>query len=164
MSTQEFAIENETPQPQRRVVEAEIRMPRFEGIKTPDVDLTPIRDLAEQVLLTGLGMGVLAVRGLSQVVKAAYRAGVEELENPGKVTKAVLHAVRPKAKQAAEGEASVKVPMLPIDNYDDLSEDEVIGRLADLNEAALRVIREYETGNARRTQVLEAIATQLQTQ
>ena len=64
MSSQEFAIEQPEPQRRgRRVVEAEIRMPRLDDVGLPKVDMTPLKSAAEQVLLTGIGIGILVGRG-----------------------------------------------------------------------------------------------------
>jgi hypothetical protein len=163
MSSQEFAIQNDEPMTGRRVVEMEIKLPKFEGVKMPDVDLTPIRKAAEDVLLTGLGIGVLTVRGLTQAVRAAYRAGVDELEHPGPVTKAVMEAMRGKEQAPAEVETALKVPVLPIEDYDDLTAEEVVSRLDDLGSDGLRVIREYENEHKGRVTVLRAIDQRLKT-
>jgi hypothetical protein len=163
MTSQEFAVQNDAPMPERRVVEAEIKLPKFEAIKMPDVDLTPLRKAAEDVLLTGLGIGVLTVRGLTQAVKAAYRAGVEELEHPGPVTKAVMEAMRGKETATAEPEAALKVPVLPLEDYDDLTVEEVVSRLGGLDADGLRVIHAYESEHKGRVTVLRAIDERLET-
>jgi len=167
MSTQEFSMEEPAISAgQRRVVEAEIRLPRWEELGLPKweelkAELEPVRTVAADVLLTGLGIGVLMVRGVAAAVRAAHEAGVEAAEHPGPVTKALLGLFR-KEKGAAEAPTTkVSVPVLPVNNYDSLTTDEAIAQMAALSEAQLRVLREYEAGHANRAEVLAAIDRRL---
>jgi len=172
MSTQELAAEHSIDHAgERRVVEIEIKMPRFEDlhlpkledVKLPKVDLEPARAITEQVLLTGLGFGVLLVRGIVSVVKAANEAGAQAAQHPGPVAQAMLGLVR-KAEGPTPGAATdlkTKVPMLPIGNYDALATDQVLANLANLADDQLRVVRAYELDHHARAEVLEAIAQRL---
>ena len=162
MSTQELAMEaHEERQTRGRVVELEIKLPKLEEIKLPKVNLEPARTVAELVLLTGLGVGVLVARGVVYAVKAANRAGMEAAQHPGPVLGALLGFVRGK-ELTAKPQAEIKrVPVLPIDNYDDLPLGDVLERLRQLSAEQLRVVREYEQAHQARAEVLEAIDRQL---
>ncbi|MFH1084143.1 MAG: hypothetical protein V1772_00065, partial [Chloroflexota bacterium] len=94
MSTSEFALESEPIEAPRRVVEAEIKMPQFDKVRLPDVDLAPVRTAAEQVLITGLGVGILVARGVAAAVRAAHKAGAEAADEPGSFSQAVVGLVR----------------------------------------------------------------------
>lgn len=164
MSTDELAMDQGGAVPrERRVVEAEIKMPRLEEIKMPKVDMEPLRSTAEQVLLTGIGLGVLAARGLRAAARAAYSAGQDAARDPGPVTKALLDMVKRPEKDEQAGPIRRQVPVMAIDNYDDLSADEVRVRLPDLPEDQLRTVRAYEQSHRARPEVLEAIDRRLGT-
>jgi len=157
MSTQEMPMDEAQAGPmQRRVVEAEVRLPKVQDLNLPKVDLKPVRDVASEVLITGLGIGVLVVRGMVAAVRAAHEAGKREMENPGPVTKAVMNLVRQEGKPAAK-EVRLTVPVLPVDNYDELSVEDILVRLSDLSEGQLRVLREYEVEHKARAEVIEAV-------
>jgi len=164
MSTPELATElprgGGSP---KRVVEAEFRLPKIEEIQLPEIDLEPILTAAERVLLTSIGIGVLVVRGLTSAVKAAHQAGLEAAQEPGSVTNTLLGLIhRPeKASPATHEETRVKVPVLPIDDYDHLTVDHILERLADLSAEELRLLRAYEGDHQARDQVLEAIEQRL---
>jgi uncharacterized protein (DUF433 family) len=161
MNHHEFAA-NGCPSPEsKRVVEAEIKLPTWEDLDMPKVDLEPARRLAEDILLTGLGAMVLAGRGLSNAVRAANQAGAEAAEHPGPLADVLLKLVRkPGATSTGEG-IRVQVPILPIDNYDERSPEEILAHLPKLSEDQLRVLRDYEMARARRTTILKAIDRQL---
>lgn len=46
---------------------------------------------------------------------------------------------------------------LPIANYDELTADEIVGRLKDLSQEELRLVEQYETKNANRSTVLKRL-------
>lgn len=164
MTTDELAMDQGRATPrERRVVEAEIRMPRLEEIKMPKVDMEPLRSTAERVVLTGIGLGVLAARGLRTATRAAYNAGQEAARDPGPVTKAILTMVKRPDRAEQAGPIRRQVPVMAIDNYDDLSADEVRLRLPDLTEEQLRTVRAYEESHRARPEVLEAIDRRLGT-
>lgn len=162
MSTEELAMDQGRTAPrERRVVEAEIKLPRIENIKMPKVNTEPMRSTAEQVLLTGIGLGVLAARGIRAAVRAAHAAGQEAARDPGPVTKALLDLVKRPTEGTGAGPITRQVPVLPIDNYDALDADQVKVRLPDLTDEQLRVVRTYEEGHQARPDVLEAIDRRL---
>jgi len=55
----------------------------------------------------------------------------------------------------------IKVPVFPIDNYNQLDANQVMSRLAGLSHEQLRMIRSHEAGQKNRGDVLEAIDRQL---
>jgi hypothetical protein len=161
MTTQDMPLPEESPvRMRRRVVETEIRLPRMEDLNLPKVDLKPVRDMAGEVLITSLGIGVLMVRGVLAVVRAANEAGKKELDNPGPVTKPMLNLVRREGKPA-DRQVRMAVPMLPLDNYDELSVAEIFARLPDLSEDQIRVLRDYENTHQARVEVLDDINRRL---
>jgi hypothetical protein len=164
MSTNELAMDqgNATPR-QKRVVEVEIKLPRLEELNLPKVNVEPLRSTAEQVLLTGIGLGVLAARGIRSAVCAAYTAGAEAAREPGPVTKALLSLVRGPEKGEGAGPIRRQVPVLPINNYDALDADEIAVRLPDLTDEQLRIVRAYEENRRARPEVLESIDRRLGT-
>ena len=162
MSTNEFAVENGPVQAPRRVVEAEFRMPKREDLHMPEVDLAPVRTALGEVLITGLGVGVLLARGVAAAVKAAYQAGAEAAKQPGSFSQAVVDLVRGEAKATPAATARLTVPVLPIEGYDDLSAKDVVARLEGLGAEHLAMVREYEAAHANRVTVLKDIAKRLE--
>jgi len=55
----------------------------------------------------------------------------------------------------------IKVPVLPIDNYNQLDSDQVMNRLAGLSNEQLQMVRSYEARQKNRADVLDAIDRQL---
>jgi len=164
MSTPELATElPEGGQSPRRVVEAEFRLPRLDEIQLPEIDLTPVRTVAEQVLLTGIGVGVLVVRGLSQAIKAAHQAGKEAAQQPGSAAETLLSLVRKPeaAEQGSASETKSKVPVLAIDNYDQLTAADILERLPDLSAQELGLVHAYESDHRARAEVVQAIDARL---
>jgi len=160
MNTRELATD---PKSTRRVVEAEVKLPKLDEIEWPKVDLEPARDLAERVLLTGIGVAVLVARGIVRSVNAARQAGLEAADSPGPITKALLSLVRREEDTAPGSEARVVVPVLPIDDYDELGVAEILERLPDLSADQLGVLREYEASRQARDELLAAIDRRLAT-
>jgi len=165
METNELAMDPCCAQSagEKRAVEAELKLPKVSEIKLPVIDLRPARKVAADVLLTGLGIGVLAVRGAWAAGKAAYQAGASAAEKPGTVAHTVVSAVRGTATASSAGGAGIKrrVPVLPLADYDTLSESDVLTRLNDLSAEQLTVLREYELTHANRGAVVDAIQARL---
>lgn len=163
MSSSEFSIESDQPR-ERRVVEAEIHMPKLDEIKLPKVDLKPLRHVAEQVLVTGLGAGVLLARGISHLVSEANRAGAEAARDPGPVVGTVLAWIRGSAAESSgDADLSLRVPVLPIDDYDALTPPEIADALRSLSRQELETLEQYEQTHQGRATVLTAIANRLAT-
>jgi hypothetical protein len=55
----------------------------------------------------------------------------------------------------------LKVPMLPIDNYSQLSVKEITTQLDELSPDDLQVVKQYERGHKKRSSVLESIDRRL---
>jgi len=157
MSSQEFAGTAPRAEAQERVVEYELKMPKLEDIKLPEVDLKPAADVAKKVLLVGLGAGVLLVRGVVKVVQAAAEAGADEIEHPGPVTQAVMRVVKRPEESTEADTKPLRVPVLAIDGYDTLESKEVIARLAGLSAEQLNVIRQHEITTKNREEIIAAL-------
>jgi len=104
MTTQEFTTEN-TP---RRVVEAEFRLPRVS-----EIDLQPAKKVLGEVLLTGLGLGVLLTRAVIKGVQNAHDTGREWADSDTKAGQAITKWMDGD-EEAADTSASHSVPVLPI--------------------------------------------------
>ncbi len=165
MEANEMTMQSPSTEPvrEKRVVEAEIRLPKLEEIKLREIDLTPVRKAAADVLLTGLGVGVLVGRGVVAAVKAAYQAGTSAAEKPGSVASTLVRAVRGPDQQASAAGAGIKmhVPVLPIEDYDKLNHEQIINKLEGLTAEQLAVLRDYEQTHANRSTVLKAIQARL---
>jgi len=146
-----------SPQETDRVVEMEFQFPNISEIKVPKVDLEPARNLAEKTVIFGIGGGVLLMRGISSIIDSAVRAGEEAAENPGPIASALLWFVGRKEKETPASEGAIRVPVLPIADYDGLSADQVVERCASLDAEQLQAVRDYEVANQNRAAILEAI-------
>ena len=89
----------------RRGVEAEIRMPKFSEMSLPRVNLEPLKSLAEDMLLTSLGVGGLLVRGVGKALEAAHQAGEEAAEKPGSLAEGIVGVFRGKPAPVAPASA-----------------------------------------------------------
>lgn len=145
MASQEFASEQTEESKKKRVVELEINLPK---IKTK-----PVKDAAKAVLLTGIGLGALTVRGVKGAVKAAHKAGTEAAEHPDPATRLLLRLMGEKA--TAESEEP------PIEDYDNLAATDVLEHLDELDSDQLHVLRAYESAGKERVTVLRAIDERL---
>lgn len=155
MEAQESTLSSAQGAAPQRVVEFELRLPRREEITLPKMDWAPWRRAAEQALVTGLGVGILVARGVRYAVKAAYEAGSEAAAQPDSVTHTLVGWMHP--QQAEAQPASGKIRVLPLEDYERLTSDEVIARLPQLTAAQLETVRAYELEHERRTSVLKAI-------
>jgi hypothetical protein len=96
------------------------------------------------------------------VRKAAGGAvGAARGQASGARSRAVLVAAGPLAQADRARRAAGVGPNFPILVYDDLTADQVVGRLTDLTPAELRKVRDYERRNANRKTVLSAIESKL---
>lgn len=140
-----------------RVVEASFHLPKAEEITFPKVDLEPVAEIGREVLLTTIGLGVLAAQGLAAAARAAYQAGLAEASRPD----SWLHTLAKRAQDTPSAAQAQGVPVLPIADYDRLGEQEVVARLDGLTLAELDLVRRYEAANLDRVLVLDAIARRL---
>jgi hypothetical protein len=158
MSTQDLGMNAPHERPKREeIVEFEFQFPEMAHIETPRVDLEPARQVLEKALLVGIGAGVLLARGVASAVQSAARAGQEAAEHPGPVTQALLSLVGRGPAKDTSVQARVRVPVLPIDGYEGLSEDEILQRLPTLSVDELQRVREYEARHQARQGLLDAI-------
>ncbi len=160
MDSHEMTMQGTEAEATGRVVEFELRLPRRQEITLPRVSAEPLRHAAEEVILTGIGLTVLAGRALVQTARAARRAGEEAAEHPGPVARALLGLVR-KTGDPAATPISRNIPVLPIAGYSVLAADEILPRLERLSPEQLAAVRDYEQAHLRRAPVLEAIAARL---
>lgn len=145
-----------------RVVELEIKPINWKQVIFPKAPRERLRKMTEDTLLTGIGMGVLLRRGIRQAVDAAYQAGSEEAEHPGPVMETLLALVRKPEDKPAEAEHIIRhVPVLPIADYDNLSETEIIAKLDSLDSSQLNVVRRYESTHQNRPAILAVIEARL---
>lgn len=162
MSTERVSMEFAEQKAQRRVTELEIKLPKLEELKLPQVNWEPVRNAAEQVLLTGIGIGVLAARGMIHIIKTAHAAGVEAAEQPGPA-KSLLEWIRPAAKTAPVSKVEPRrvVPVLPLDNYDQRDVADILSQLPQLSADQVRILREYEIAHQARPELIEAMNQRL---
>ncbi|MEN6479724.1 MAG: hypothetical protein ABFD20_08810 [Anaerolineales bacterium] len=149
--------ENQAAAPElpRRVVEFELRRPE---INVPHIDIEPVRRLAEDVLLTGIGVVVLSGRAIAEAVKAANAAGAEAAEHPGPLTRALLSLVRPAAKPCTTGG---KFAVLPVSDYDSRSLEDLIALLPDLSREEIELLLAYEREHQAREAFIAALTARL---
>ncbi len=160
MNSQETTMQGAQPSSTGRVTEFELRLPRREELRLPSAE--PLRRVAKDVVLTGIGFSVLAGRAVMNTLQAAHNAGQEAAEHPGSLTRALVDLVSPKPVQT-KPPLSRNVPVLPIADYGNLSAEEILTRLEGLTQEQLRVLREYEEAHEKRAEVLEALDARLAT-
>jgi len=136
----------------RRIVEFEIKAPE---LHLPKVNLEPARRVAESAVLTGIGIVVLTGRAIAHGLRTANAAGVEAAKHPGPVTRTLLGLVRSKPVQPSTAQAVV---VLPIADYDQLAEEDIIGRLPSLAPGEVRALLAYEREHQNRESIVAAMA------
>ena len=157
MDSQETTMHDTTSGETGRVVEFELRMPSKEDLQVTRERVEPLRRAAEDVVLTGIGLSVLASRALLRTIRNAHQAGEEAAERPGPVTRALVGLVGRPSKQEGVESRPGSIPVLPIANYGALEVNEITPRLPGLTREQLIVVRDYELAHQKRTRLLEAI-------
>ena len=104
---------------------------------------------AQIVFFIGCVAVAIALERLMNLFKTAAGDGVSPASGQPEVRNAQGHPER------------IKVPMLPIDNYNQLDSNQLIHRLAGLSDEQLRIVKAHETGHKSREDVLEAIDQRL---
>lgn len=160
MESQELTMQNTTPGKPGRVTEFELRLPRRKEIALPKVEAEPLRRAAEDVVLTGIGLTVLAGRAVARTLREARSAGEEAAEHPGPVTRALVGLVGKKSS-TSQAPLTHNIPVLPIAGYNALTADEIVTRLEGLSEEQLGIVRAYEETHEKRAEVLQAIDARL---
>jgi len=94
------------------------------------------------VFFIGCGAVVIILERLTHLFKAVDGDGTKG---------------QPETRSATGPPKRIKVPMVPIDNYNRLDSSEVIRLLSGLSNEQLRIVRGYEARQKNREEVLEAI-------
>lgn len=154
MSVNETTVENAgaIPQPQ-----AEKKKARPKPIQ---VDWEPVRQLADDVIVTGYGASLMVYERLSELAQQAHEKGTGTREEAGPLAKFFLDMFAP-PKKARKARPPTKVPVLPIADYNSLTVSQVAERLAGLTEEQLKIVRQYEAEHKNRKGVLQAIDQRL---
>jgi hypothetical protein len=101
--------------------------------------------VAQIVFFIGCGAIVIAMEQLMKLFKASDGDGIPRSSGQPEIRNAQGHPER------------IKVPMLPIDNYNQLDSSQVIQRLTSLADEQLRIMQAFEACHKNRGDVLEAI-------
>jgi hypothetical protein len=129
--------------------------------RSKQVDLEPVRQAAEDVLTAGYGLTLLALDGLETFVQRAYERGKESRSTAGPVAGMLFDLLRQPATPLTRKPKPVRVPVLPIADYDTCNVDEVVQALAGLSPEDLKLVRSYEREHKNRKTVLNAIEQKL---
>lgn len=105
--------------------------------------------LGRAVLFVGIGIALLAKDEIEKFFKAAYEKGAAYYEGS------------PAATNGARSSKKVKVPILPINNYNRLNPDQIIQNLEGLSPSQLQLVRDFEGSNKNRKRILQAIEKRL---
>jgi hypothetical protein len=110
------------------------------------------------------------VRGLRSLTETAFLISVGAMatlwERFGKILNSKLEEhhlgriITPDSSAPPEGkepQGKVKVPLLPIDNYRQLSADQIIRKLKGFSHEELELIRQFESSHKNRKSLLEAV-------
>jgi polyhydroxyalkanoate synthesis regulator phasin len=110
-----------------------------------------------------LGRGRTSVESRADRAVTAAETARKQVEGAtSRARKRAADAADPLVAQADRARRAVGVgPSFPIIGYDDLSAAQIQSRLAGLTPAELRKVRDYESRNANRKSVLNAINTKL---
>lgn len=115
------------------------------------------RKLAEEAVVVGYGATLIAKDKLQDLVEEAHELGAEKRGDADSVTRFFLELFSNLPDEAAAAAAQVKVPVLPLENYNQLTVEEVVAQLDNLPAAQLQTVREYEMAHKNR----EGIAAEL---
>jgi len=156
MSVNETTMENAgaIPQPQ---AEEKAKKARPKPI---EIDWEPVRQLADDIMVTGYGASLMVYERLSELARQAHEKGRANRQEAGPLAKFFLDMFAP-PKKAKKARPSIKVPVLPIADYDNLTVSQVEERLEGLTEEQLKIVRQYEVEHKNRRGVLQAIDQRL---
>lgn len=110
--------------------------------------MSGLRAFTETVLFISVGAAVTAWEKIGKIWNS------EPAVNPGQIPKP---AKSPKSSASEPKVLKVKVPLLPIDNYQQLTADQVIERLNRLSADQLKTVGLFESSHKKRKSVLETI-------
>ncbi len=153
MSANETTMENAgtIPQPQAQ---------KKARSKPIEVDWEPVRQLADDLMVTGYGASLMVYERLSELAQQAHEKGTVKRQEAGPLGKFFLDMFAP-PKKAKKARPPTKVPVLPIADYDRLTVSQVEDRLEGLTEEQLQLVRQYEVEHKNRQGVLQAIDQRL---
>ncbi len=153
MSVNETTMENAgaMPRPQAR---------KKARPKPIEVDWEPVRQLADDIVVTGYGASLMVYEHLSELAQQAHEKGVTNRQEAGSLAKLFLDMFAPPQK-AKKARPATRVPVLPIADYDSLTVSQVEERLEGLTEEQLKVVRQYEVAHKNRRGVLQALDQRL---
>jgi hypothetical protein len=111
-----------------------------------------VQRITQTALYISCGAAMFAWEALEKVFQTLYGSRSRALFSVKKAEKTPKRSERPQ---------KIKVPILPIDDYDRLDVDQVKERLAGLSEQALHFLRQYEEANRNREALLREIDRRL---
>jgi UDP-glucose 4-epimerase len=88
---------------------------------------------------------------------AARAAQAEAVARAARASSATHKAIDPASEPSGNGAADVPSDPPPVEHYDDLEDDEIVGLLDSLEDGDLQALREYESAAHARPRVLAAI-------
>jgi polyhydroxyalkanoate synthesis regulator phasin len=130
------------------------------------------RDRIEEVLAEAVDQGRVTARDAQRISSGLFKRGqrqtndvLKDLEGLLKPAEARGRAVRRASPALAQVDRLRRTagvgPSFPITGYDELTADQIQGRLGTLTPAELRKVRDHERRNAKRKTVLRSIESKL---
>jgi len=110
-----------------------------------DKMLKGVQIIVKAVFLIGCGAVAIALERLGDLVKTASAV---EISHPSDLS-------------SEEKPQVIKVPIFPIDNYNQLNSDRIVESLIGLSTEQLWIVRNFETTHKNRNRVLKAIDQRL---
>ncbi|MHB8481538.1 MAG: hypothetical protein ACYDBV_02190 [Nitrospiria bacterium] len=123
------------------------------AVKNPTFDslLREVLLFSKTILFIGCGAVATIWEGVEKLIKTTCRKKTHD-------------AVVPRmSEKISPGPDKIKIPLLPIDNYNQLPASQIVRKLKDLSAGQLRLLRDFETGHKNQETVLKAIDTLLKT-
>ncbi|MFY9268791.1 MAG: hypothetical protein WAO55_03475 [Candidatus Manganitrophaceae bacterium] len=114
--------------------------------------LVGVQRLTQTAFYISCGAAMFAWEAFEKVFQTLYESRSRALFSAKKAEKMPKRSGRPQ---------KIKVPILPIDDYDRLDIDQVKERLAGLSKEKLSFLREYEKANQNREEILREINREL---
>ncbi len=122
-----------------------VKKPFFESL------LREVFLFAETALFIGCGAVVTVWEGVEKLIKTTCRKKIHDAGVPRM------------PKKRPPGPDKIKIPLLPIDNYNQLHAGQIVRLLKDLSAEQLRLLRDFENSHKNQETVLKAIDTLLET-
>ncbi len=142
----------------RRMVRRAARRKRAaERTEWLEQKIAQARKLAEEAVVVGYGATLIAKDKLQDLAEEAHELGAEKRDEADPMTRFFLQLFSNPPDEKERETAQVKVPVLPIENYNELTVEEVTARLDNLTADQLKMVRDYETAHKNRKGVVEEI-------